>query len=113
MRPTKEVAKESPRRRPPATTPEARENQMAAMAYDLAERQLREGTASSQVITHFLKTVSAKERVEKEILEQKRELIKAQTEALKSAKKVEELYVNALNAMKSYTGSTRGDDDAD
>jgi hypothetical protein len=57
------------KKRPPAATPEARENQLAALAYDLAEKQLREGTASSQVVTHFLKAVSTRERVEKEILE--------------------------------------------
>ena len=62
----------SPRRRPPATTPEARENQMIALAVDLAERQLLEGTASSQVITHYLKLGSTKERIEKEILEKQK-----------------------------------------
>ena len=97
------------RRRPPATTPEARENQLISLAVDLAEKQLSEGTASSQVIAHFLKLGSTKERIEKEILESQKELIVAKTEAMKSAKRVEELYTNALNAMKSYSGN-RGDD---
>lgn len=97
------------RRRPPATTPEARENQLISLAVDLAEKQLSEGTASSQVIAHFLKLGSTKERIEKEILESQKELIVAKTEAMKSAKRVEELYSNALNAMKSYSGN-RGDD---
>lgn len=98
--------KEEPpqRRRPPATTPEVRENQLISLAVDLAEKQLSDGTASSQVITHYLKLGSTKERVEKEILEQKKELMKAQTEAIQSAKKVEELYSNALDAMRSYSG---------
>jgi uncharacterized protein YcaQ len=99
------------RRRPPATTPEARENQLIALAVDLAEKQLLKGTASSQVISHYLKLGSTKERLEKEILEQQKELIKAKTEALQSAKKTEELYINALNAMRTYSGQGGPDDD--
>lgn len=88
----------------PALTPEARENQLISLAVDLAEKQLREGTASSQVITHYLKRGSIKERIEQEILEKQKELIVAKTEQLQSQKRVEELYANALNAMKSYSG---------
>jgi hypothetical protein len=99
------------RRRPPATTPEARENQMIALAVDLAEKQLLKGTASSQVITHYLKLGSTKERIEKEILLKEKDLIEAKTKAIQSAEKVEELYKNALNAMRSYSG--RGDSDDD
>ena len=87
-----------------ALTPEARENQMISLAVDLAEKQLIEGTASSQVITHYLKLGSTKERIEKEILEKQKELISAKTEAMKSEKRVEELYENAINAMKKYSG---------
>lgn len=97
--------------RPPATTPEARENQMIALAVDLAEKQIRDGTASAQVVTHFLKLASSKERLEKDILEKQKELITAKTEAIQSSKRVEELYLNALNAMRSYTGQKRGTDD--
>ena len=96
---------EKKRRRRPGTTPEARENQMIALAVDLAEKQLLEGTASAQVITHYLKLGSTKERIEKEILEKQKELISAKTEALQSQKRIEELYANALSAMKSYQGS--------
>lgn len=88
----------------PALSPEARENQMISLAVDLAEQQLREGTASSQVITHFLKLATQKERIEREILEKQKELITAKTEALQSAKRVEELYADAINAMKKYSG---------
>lgn len=95
----------STRRMRPALTPEARENQMISLAVDLAEKQLMEGTASSQVITHYLKLGSTKERIEKEILEKEKELLEAKTEAIKSAKKVEELYQDALNAMKRYSGN--------
>lgn len=110
---TKRIAKdkdEKQKRRRPAITPEARENQMVSLAVDLAEKQLMEGTASSQVITHYLKLGSTKERIEKEILENKKELIKAQTESMQSAKKVEELYENALNAMRAYSGRDEEDD---
>lgn len=88
----------------PALTPEARENQLIALAVDLAEQQLREGTASSQVITHYLKLGSTKERIEKEILEKQKDLISAKTEALQSAKRIEELYENAISAMRRYSG---------
>ena len=93
-----------PKKIRPALTPEARENQMIALAVDLAERQLMEGTASSQVITHYLKLGSTKERIEKEILEKQKELIAAKTESLQSSKRIEELYANAINAMKRYSG---------
>lgn len=97
----------------PALTPEARENQLISYAVDLAEKQLREGTASSQVITHYLKLGSTKERIEKEILEKQKDLITAKTEAIKSQKRIEELYANAINAMRSYSGhnNVSGDDD--
>lgn len=107
----KKVIDQPKRRRPPAATPEARENQLIALAVDLAEKQLSEGTASSQVITHYLKLGSTTERIEKEILEQQKELIHAKTEAIHSAKKVEELYKNALDAMRSYSGRSTSDED--
>jgi hypothetical protein len=99
------------RRRAPATTPEARENQVIAAAYDLAEKQILEGTASSQVISHFLKLGSSKERIEKQILEKELDLIVAKTEQIKATKSQEELYKNALNAMRSYSGRGGTDDD--
>lgn len=101
------------KRRPPATTPEARENQLITLAVDLAERQLAEGTASSQVMTHYLKLGSTKERIEKEILEEQKMHLRAKTEAMQSAKKVEELYKNALDAMRAYGGHNKEDDEDD
>lgn len=97
----------------PALTPETRENQLIYLATELAEQQLRDGTASSQVITHYLKLGSTKERIEKEILEKQKELISAKTEALQSAKRIEELYANAISAMRQYSGhdSDEVDDD--
>ena len=101
----------SPKRGRPALTPEARENQMISLAVDLAEQQLRDGTASSQVITHFLKLATAKERLEREKLEQENKLLIAKTEALQSQKRMEELYADAIKAMNSYAG--RGGDEDD
>ena len=95
----------------PALSPETKENQMISLAMDLAERQLMEGTASSQVISHFLKLGSTKERLEKEKLLEENKLLKARTEALQSAKSVEELYADAIAAMKRYSGNGRSDED--
>ena len=103
----------------PALTPEARENQMISLAVDLAEKQLMEGTASSQVITHYLKLGSTKERIEKEILEkQKEEMLQAREKQIRELDQVqrklaelEELYKNAYEAMKQYSG--RGGDEDD
>lgn len=100
----KKVTDQPKKRRAPGKTFEARENQLIALAVDLAEKQLSEGTASSQVITHYLKLGSTIERLEKQKLSSENELLKAKTDSLKSAKKVEELYLNALNAMRSYSG---------
>lgn len=96
--------KVTPKKRRPASNPEARENQLIALAIDLAEQQLIDGTASSQVISHFLKLATAKERLEREKLEKEVELVKAKTENLQQAKRIEELYANAISAMKSYSG---------
>ena len=100
----------STRRMRPALSPEARENQLVSLAVDLAERPLMEGTASSQVITHYLKLASTKEKLEREKLENENAVLKAKVEVMKSAQRVEELYANALNAMKSYSGNNTGDD---
>lgn len=104
-------ASESPRKMRPALTPEARENQLVSLAVDLAEQQLREGTASSQVIAHYLKIGSTKERVENEMRVAQRDLLEAKTEALQSAKRIEELYKEALDAMKNYSGQGESEDD--
>lgn len=91
-------------RRPPARTPEAREAQLVGMAVDLAERQLADGTASTQVITHFLKLAGEREKLEKEKLRQENELLKARITAIGSAAEVQKLYTDALNAMRAYSG---------
>lgn len=97
----------------PAMNSEARENQMISLAINLAEKQLREGTASSQVITHYLKLGSSKEKIEKDILEKQKELITAKTEALQASKRVEELYAQAISSMQIYSGNKTEEDDED
>lgn len=93
----------TPKRRP-ATTPEGRENQLISLAVDLAEKQIKEGTVSSQVLTHYLKLGSSREKLEQERLRRENHLLEAKAEAMASAKRVEELYGKALNAMRSYAG---------
>lgn len=88
----------------PALTPEGRENQMIALAMDLAEQQLRDGTASSQLITEFVKRGSEKARLENEKLREENRLLRARTENIESAKEVEKLYKEALEAMRDYSG---------
>lgn len=98
------------RKRRPASSPEEREKQMIAMAMDLAEEQLRNGTASTQVITHFLKLGSSREDLEQDMLKKKTKLVGAQTESLESMQRVEELYSNAIKAMRRYSGGADDDD---
>lgn len=88
-----------------ALTPEARENQMIALAVDRAEQQLLDGTASSQVITHYLRLGTMKEKLEREKLEREIEVLRAKAEAYESAKKTDELYTAAIEAMRRYSGS--------
>lgn len=88
----------------PALTPESRENQLIALATDLAEKQLLEGTASSQVISHFLKLGSTVQRLEREKLEEENKLLRAKTERLQSEKRSEELFAEAIKAFRNYNG---------
>ena len=89
----------------PALTPEGRENQLIALAVDLVEQRLLDGTASSQETTHFLKLGSMKSRLEMEKLQRENELLRAKTEALESSKRVEELYSEAIEATRRYGGN--------
>lgn len=95
---------ESSTNRRPALTPEARENQLIARAIDLAEQQLIDGTASSQVITHFLKLGTSRAELEKEKLRHENELIAAKKKAIESGDEMKELYENAIKAMRNYAG---------
>ena len=96
---------------PPATTPDGREKQMIALAVDLAEKQLREGTASAQVITHYLKLGSSREKLEQKAMEEKVKLDAAKIDALQSTKRSEELFDKAIKALGIYRGDESGDPD--
>lgn len=87
-----------------ARTPEARENQLINMAYDLAERQIADGSVSATVLANFVKMGSQRERMEREKLQTENDHLKAKIEALESAKRVEELYQEAMDAFRSYGG---------
>jgi TRAP-type uncharacterized transport system substrate-binding protein len=94
----------APKSRRPATSPEQREQQVVSQAIDLAERQIAEGVASSQVITHFLQLGSSREQLEQQRIAHENELLRVKRESLESAKRVEELYENAISAMRAYQG---------
>lgn len=96
----------------PATTLDAREQQLVAMAVDLAEKQIREGTASSQVITHFLKLGTTRERLEQEKLRRENLLLESRTDEIAQKGRIEELYKDALNAMREYRGFAPLEDDS-
>jgi hypothetical protein len=104
-------------RRKPATTPEARENEMVSLAIDLAEEQIRAGSASSQIITHFLKLGSSREKLEQERLEHENALLEVKKQQIESQQRIEELYVDAIKAMRSYSGEPpspeENDEDSD
>lgn len=95
---------EPKRRRRPASTPEGRENQLVSLAVDLAEKQLSEGTASAQVISHFLKMGSSREKLEQQRLEHENELLQAKTKHLADQANMEKLMLDAVAAMRSYQG---------
>ena len=90
----------------PALTPEAEENQCIHLAMQRAKEQLMDGTASSQVIVHFLKLGSSKEKIEKEILERQKELITAKTDQIHATKQTGDLYADAVRALHGYQGQT-------
>lgn len=101
------------RRSRPATTLDAREQQLVAKAVDLAEKQIEDGTASAQVITHFLRLGTTRERLEQEKLRRENLLLEGRTEQLASQGRIEELYKSALNSMRDYGGHDPLPDDDD
>ncbi len=109
------MARKERKRSRPALTDEGRENQLISLAADLAERQLRDGNASSQVVVHFLKMASTREKLEQERLQRENLLLSAKVEQMASVRRIEDLYVQALNAMREYAGRppNDGDDDYD
>lgn len=97
-------------RRAPAKTVEAREAQLISLAIDLAEQQMLEGSASSQVITHYLKLGTTRERLEQKKLEEEHKLLMAKTEAIASGQRIEALYAEAIEAMGKYSGRDDSED---
>lgn len=101
-------------KQPPATTPEARENQLIMLAYDLAERQLRDGSASSQIITQLLKSGTVKDQLEKQKLRTEAILAQARVENMSRSEETNEIAQRAIDAMRSYKGEDsdfEGNDD--
>ena len=104
------VKTDSTQKSRPAISPESRENQMISLAVDLAEKQLRDGTASSQVITHFLKLATVQEKLKNDKLIAENKLLKAKADMIESQERSEELYANAIKAMKNYMGQGEPDE---
>ena len=98
------AARKPVRRMRPATTLEGRENQLISKAYDLAEKQLDAGTASAQVQSHFLKMGSTRERLEQERIRNDNLVLSAKAEQMASGRRMEELYEDAIIAMRRYNG---------
>jgi hypothetical protein len=90
----------------PATTPEAREQQLVSLAVNLAEKQLRDGTASPSVINHFLKIASTRETIEREMLEKQKALIEAKASSINKDREAEDLAKAAIEAMKNYNSGS-------
>jgi len=101
------------RRQAPGRTVESRENKIISKAYDLVEKRIDRGTATSQEVSHFLKVGSTLAQLEKEKLEKENALLQAKKESLESQKKIEELYASAMKAFGIYRGEEIEDDSED
>ena len=106
MRRQQNSSEDRPSRQRPASTPKDRETQLIELADQLAEKQLRDGTASSQVITHYLKLGSSRERLDQEKLVLETKLVEAKIEQISTQQRTEEMFINAINAMKQYQGNS-------
>lgn len=93
-----------------ARSPEAKENYLISMAYKLAEERLKNGTASSQMITHFLKLGSQREELEKDRIRSDMNLAKAKIKKIEAEATSQELFEKALAAFASYSGQDFGDE---
>lgn len=114
MKKVKTVSSSEPTKKMrPALTPNARENQMISLAMDLVEERLRNGTATSQETTHFLKLGTERARLEKEKLELENEMIKAKTKAVISSESSEKLYADAIKAFQKYSGNMSVSEESD
>ena len=95
----------------PSLTPESRENQVIAAAYDLAEKQIRDGMASATVITHFLNLASKRTQLEQKYLEERTRLATAKTEEIDRNKDQDELFARAIRAIRTYRGTPEEEDE--
>lgn len=96
--------KKTTRKQVPARSEEARQQQLENLAMNLAEKKLRDGTASSQLICHFLNLTTQKAKLEQEKLKADTQLQMKKVETLDAQARTEELYVSAINAIKKYQG---------
>ena len=95
---------ETVRSRRPATSPDDREQQLAGLAYDLAEQQLRDGTASAAVMTQLMKFGSSRELLERQKLEHEAAMNQAKIAQMESASARDAMYEEAIRAMSLYQG---------
>ena len=93
-----------------AISPRARENQIISAAYDLAEKRILNGTASSQEIIHFLRMGSEKEKLERIKLEEENKLLREKTKSLAAATNIEQILKDGLKALGSYRLNESEDD---
>ena len=98
---------------PPATTQDAREKQLICMAYDLAEIRMRNGTASSQEVVHFLRMGSQRDKLEKEIMGEQKKLVTAKAGAYESARNLETMINDAMEMFKVYNGKGEENEDSE
>ncbi len=101
----KQDKKSKKREYAPARTPQTKENQMISLAFDLAEKKLRNGSASSQLITHFLKLATVKEQLENDRLRADLDLARAKIKYMESQETSQEMYEKALRAFCDYSGT--------
>lgn len=107
------AAKSSGRRGRPAITDEGRESQLISRAYDLADRQLSDGSASAQVISHFLKAGSSRDKLEREKIQRENHLLSVKAEQMESEARQEGLFEEAIKAMRTYSGHPDPDEYGD
>lgn len=110
-RPVREVGGYEQPLMTPAMNLEDQEDQLVSLAVDLAMKRLREGTASNQLISEIIKLGTVKERLSREKLQRENDMLRAKTEAIEASRRNAELYENAINAMRVYSGFSEEEDD--
>ena len=98
---------------PPATTLEGREDQLIAAAMDLAEKRIRNETASAQEVVHFLRQATVRNQLEMEKIRHENLVLQSRVKEMESRKSTEELYRRALNAIRGYQGLDTDPDEAE